>query len=68
MHAMRKEGRVDMQALTDEERKKLTIMLRAARPGYPPGELCVLAAEEIERLAAEVKKLRVELVERSIYD
>lgn len=30
--------------------------------------LCQWAADEIERLAEEVRKLRVELVERSIYD
>jgi hypothetical protein len=36
--------------MTDEERRNLITDLKAARPGYPPGELCVKAADEIERL------------------
>jgi hypothetical protein len=44
--------------MTDEERRKLITDLKAARPGYPPGELCIKAADEIERLATENERLK----------
>jgi hypothetical protein len=31
--------------------------LRAARPGYPPGELCMRAADELERLTALAQRI-----------
>jgi hypothetical protein len=36
--------------MTDE----LVAELRAARPGYPPGDLCMRAADELERLKREI--------------
>jgi hypothetical protein len=45
--------------MTDEERQNLALKLRAARPGYPPGELCVQAADEIERLARLVEDYKL---------
>jgi len=33
---------------------KLIAELRAARPGYPPGDLCMRAADELERFKREI--------------
>jgi HAMP domain-containing protein len=46
--------------MTDEERKKLCETLRGLNTTWPWPEITIPAAEEIERLAAEVERLKQE--------
>lgn len=58
LRVSRREGRADMQGLTDGERKRLCEALRQkGLTGPVRVPMCAEAADEIERLAAEVEAM-----------